>query len=153
MRSDKWTVLHFQGVPQLPKFLSSWPHHKQPTVTQKAMDTLRLWWALQRNWWKNQWRMENHGIMVWCNTELLLLVHPFHHHCRCWQEEDLIPPFHNFHQQLDTMWKPLRFEKNCLGGSPTLPREPHGIGPWTTCLCQGSEWKCLKNCYWWPASS
>ena len=32
-------------------------------------------------------------------------------------------------------------------------RSPHGIGPWTTCLCQGSEWKCLEDHYCWSTSS
>ena len=29
------TLLQFQGVPQLPEFLSGWPHHKQPTLPTK----------------------------------------------------------------------------------------------------------------------
>ena len=32
-------------------------------------------------------------------------------------------PFHNFHRVLGKTWKPPGFEKNCLGGNPTLPQE------------------------------
>ena len=49
----------------------------------------------------------------------------FHHHWRCWQEEDHIQAFHNFHPVLARAWKPPEFIKSCLGGSPTtLPQEP-----------------------------
>ena len=49
----------------------------------------------------------------------------FHHHWRCWQEEDHIQPFHNFHPVLARTWKPPEFIKSCLGGNPTtLPQEP-----------------------------
>ena len=31
----QWTLLQFQGVPQLPEFLSGEPHHQQPTPSTK----------------------------------------------------------------------------------------------------------------------
>ena len=31
----QWTLLKFQGVPQLPEFLSGGPHHQQPTPSTK----------------------------------------------------------------------------------------------------------------------
>ena len=37
-------------------------------TTHKAMDLLKLWWELPRNWWKNQWKRENCGIMVYCSV-------------------------------------------------------------------------------------
>ena len=92
------------------------------------MDLLKLWWESPRNWWKIQWKMENHGTMAYCSIG----PHPsallFHHHWRCWQEEDHIQPFHSFHWVLVRTWKPPGFE-NCLGGNPTLPQEPTWI--WT----------------------
>ena len=30
-----------------------------------------------------------------------------------------------------------------LRRQPNTYRDTYGIGPWTTCLCQGSEWKCF----------
>ena len=94
-------------------------------TTHKAMDLLKLWWELPRNWWKNQWKKENCGIMAYCSIG----PHPsallFHHHWRCWQEEDHIQAFHNFHPVLARIWKPPEFDKNCLGGNLTaLPQEP-----------------------------
>ena len=68
---------------------------------------------------------ENHGIMVFYNTGPHPLVLLFHHYWRCWQEEDHIQAFHNFHPVLARTWKPPEFIKSCLGGSPTtLPWEP-----------------------------
>ena len=60
-----------------------------------------------------------------CSIGPHLLVLLFHPHWRCWQGEDHVQPFHNFHPVLARIWKPPEFEKNCLGGNPTtLPQEP-----------------------------
>ena len=45
LRSDKQTLLQFQGVPQLPKFLSGWPCHQQPTLPTKQ----RICWSFGGN--------------------------------------------------------------------------------------------------------
>ena len=68
-------------------------------------------------------------------------------------EEDLIPHFHNFHQLLDIMWKPPRYMRNCLGGSPALPQEP--TWNWTLDnLSLSRKWvETLENCYCWPTSN
>ena len=110
-------------------FITSWVSIRWTTsqaahTTHKAMDLLRLWWESPRNWWKNQWKRENHGIMVFYNTGLLQLVLLFHHHWRCWQEEDHVQAFPNFHPVLARIWKPPEFIKHCLGGSLPLPQEP-----------------------------
>ena len=98
-------------------------------TTHKVMDLLRLWWESPRNWWKNQWKMENCGTMGLCSIGLHLSALLFHHHWRCWQEEDHIQPFHNFYWVLGKTWKPPGFKKNYLGGNPTLPQKPTWI--WT----------------------
>ena len=89
------------------------------------MDLLKLWWESPRNWWKNQWKKENCGIMAYCSIGPHLSALLFHHHWRCWQEEVHVQPFYNFHSVLARTWKPPEFVKSCLGGNPTtLPQEP-----------------------------
>ena len=35
LRSGQWTLLQFEGISQLPEFLSGGPHHQQPTLSTK----------------------------------------------------------------------------------------------------------------------
>ena len=92
----------------------------------KAMDLLKLWWELPRKLMEKsvkEGKPWNYGLLQCRTTPSVLL---FHHDWRCWQEEDHIQAFHNFHPVLARTWKSPEFVKNCLGGSPTtpLPWEP-----------------------------
>ena len=68
-------------------------------------------------------KLWNYGLLQYRTTPSVLL---FHHHWRCWQEEDHIQAFHNFHPVMARSWIPPEFDKSCLGGSLTtpLPQEP-----------------------------
>ena len=116
------------GSSQLPKFLSGWPHHQQPTLPTKQW----ICWGFGGNHQETDGKTSERRktMELWPN----LGPHPsallFHHHWRCWQEEDHIQPFHSFHQVLVRTWKPPGFKKNCWRGKPTaIPQEPTWI--WT----------------------
>ena len=118
------------------------------------MDLLRLWWESPRNWWKNQWEGKpwNYGLMQYRTTPISSTLPSPLEMLTGRRPCSTLPQLPS---RIGKNMETSRIREELLRRQPnnTSTGSPHGFGSWTTCLCQGSEWKHLENCHCWPTSS
>ena len=115
----QWTLLQFQGVPQLPKFLLCWPHHQQPSLPTKQW----ICWSFGGNHQETDGKISERGKNLW-NYGLLQYRTHIHQLYSSITIGDVDRKKTTFNPSTASIkywqrtWKPPGFKKNCLGVQP-----------------------------------